>query len=314
MDDLSTAVSDVTYTVSDQLTEQVNTIINKVQTEEDGKSGKEAEGSSDEVQKERKLKRQETEADADGEGRRSRKSKKNSMWTIEIDEAEIQREKERQEEARRAEEEEWEWCYAPSKGWYRKRKDPNQPSQTSDNQTGNNEQSKEVDSGTSEESTSLSGKHKKEGDHLNENANGMQTSNSQEEQDSEEMSGDPDTSTSNIDRNGEHHSVEENEKTEEEEDKATHEEGKTQKKNGKSKAKKDKDCKGETVCWTCCAVLCSSDGVVLSLCFLIVPLNLTRFYPSTNGLCLTDKSFSLFLISTVLQNLASIPIKHTRIS
>lgn len=36
MDDLANAVSDVTYAVSDQLTEQVSTIINKVQDEEDG--------------------------------------------------------------------------------------------------------------------------------------------------------------------------------------------------------------------------------------------------------------------------------------
>ncbi|XP_061667475.1 synaptotagmin-14-like [Syngnathoides biaculeatus] len=36
VDDLANAVSDVTYAVSDQLTEQVNTIINKVQEEEDG--------------------------------------------------------------------------------------------------------------------------------------------------------------------------------------------------------------------------------------------------------------------------------------
>ncbi|KAM9778741.1 synaptotagmin-14-like isoform 2-T2 [Syngnathus typhle] len=35
VDDLANAVSDVTYAVSDQLTEQVNTIINKVQEEED---------------------------------------------------------------------------------------------------------------------------------------------------------------------------------------------------------------------------------------------------------------------------------------
>lgn len=36
VDDLANAVSDVTYAVSDQLTEQVTTIINKVQDEEDG--------------------------------------------------------------------------------------------------------------------------------------------------------------------------------------------------------------------------------------------------------------------------------------
>ncbi|XP_058613002.1 synaptotagmin-14b isoform X3 [Onychostoma macrolepis] len=181
VDDLSSAVSDVTYTVSDQLTEQVNTIIHKVQTEEDDKD---AEGSSEEVQKERKnskLKRQETEGNAadsgEGEGRKSRKSKKNSMWTIEIDEEEVQREKERQEEARKAEEEEWEWCYAPSKGWYRKRRDPNQPqssSPTSDSQKENSDQaSKEAESVAQEENASSSGKHKNEGDNHNENANGM---------------------------------------------------------------------------------------------------------------------------------------------
>ncbi|KAM9704560.1 synaptotagmin-14-like [Menidia menidia] len=39
VDDLATAVSDVTYAVSDQLTEQVTTIINKVQEEGDGENG-----------------------------------------------------------------------------------------------------------------------------------------------------------------------------------------------------------------------------------------------------------------------------------
>ncbi|XP_044024800.1 synaptotagmin-14b isoform X2 [Siniperca chuatsi] len=38
VDDLANAVSDVTYAVSDQLTEQVTTIINKVQEEEDGEN------------------------------------------------------------------------------------------------------------------------------------------------------------------------------------------------------------------------------------------------------------------------------------
>ncbi|XP_074541474.1 synaptotagmin-14b isoform X1 [Halichoeres trimaculatus] len=38
VDDLATAVSDATYAVSDQLTEQVSTIINKVQEEEDGEN------------------------------------------------------------------------------------------------------------------------------------------------------------------------------------------------------------------------------------------------------------------------------------
>ncbi|TWW68768.1 hypothetical protein D4764_19G0005660 [Takifugu flavidus] len=36
VDDLANAVSDVTYAVSDQLTEQVTTIISKVQDEEEG--------------------------------------------------------------------------------------------------------------------------------------------------------------------------------------------------------------------------------------------------------------------------------------
>uniref|UniRef100_A0A8C1CV47 Synaptotagmin XIVb n=1 Tax=Cyprinus carpio carpio TaxID=630221 RepID=A0A8C1CV47_CYPCA len=221
VDDLSSAVSDVTYTVSDQLTEQVNTIINKVQTEEDDKSRKEeAEGSSEDVQKERrssKLKRQETEGNAadsgEGEGRKSRKSKKNSMWPIETDEEDIQREKERQEEARKTEEEEWEWCYAPAKGWYRKKRDPNQPqslSPTSDNQKGNSDQaSKEAESVAQEENASSSGKHKDEGDKHNENANGMHPGNSQKKQDSQEMSGDTDTSASKYLKNGEHSSVEE---------------------------------------------------------------------------------------------------------
>lgn len=39
VDDLANAVSDVTYAVSDQLTEQVTTIINKVQDEEEGEAG-----------------------------------------------------------------------------------------------------------------------------------------------------------------------------------------------------------------------------------------------------------------------------------
>ncbi|XP_051729944.1 synaptotagmin-14b isoform X1 [Ctenopharyngodon idella] len=266
VDDLSSAVSDVTYTVSDQLTEQVNTIINKVQTEEDEK--KEAEGSSDEVQKERrnsKLKRQETEsnaADTDGEGRKSRKSKKNSMWTIEVDEEEIKREKERQEEARKAEEDEWEWCYAPSKGWYRKRRDPNQPqnsSQSTDNQKENSDQaSQKEESAAQEESASLSSKHKNEGDNHNENANGMHPNDSLEEQDSHEMSGDPVTSASKYEKNGEHSSVEEDDnserckkttqskgrrkdRNEEDEDEASCEEGKTSKQKKKGKVYSDEE-------------------------------------------------------------------------
>ncbi|XP_059355011.1 synaptotagmin-14b isoform X2 [Carassius carassius] len=220
VDDLSSAVSDVTYTVSDQLTEQVNTIINKVNTEEDDKSRKEDLGSSEDIRKERRnsrLKRQETEGNAadsgEGEGRKSRKSKKNSMWTIETDEEEIKREKERQEEARKAEEEEWEWIYTPAKGWYRKKRDPNQPqsfSPNSDNKKGNSDQaSKEAESVAQEENASSSGKHKDEGDNHNENANGMHPGNSQKKQDSQEMSGDTDTTASKYENNAEHSSVEE---------------------------------------------------------------------------------------------------------
>ncbi|XP_023270768.1 synaptotagmin-14-like [Seriola lalandi dorsalis] len=45
VDDLANAVSDVTYAVSDQLTEQVTTIINKVQEEEDGENNSSGQGS-----------------------------------------------------------------------------------------------------------------------------------------------------------------------------------------------------------------------------------------------------------------------------
>lgn len=176
MDDLSSAVSDVTYTVSDQLTEQVNTIISKVQTDED----EDEVSSADDIQKDKrnnKLKQKETEAygsdlGTDGEGRKSRKLKKNSMWSMEVDAEEIMREKERQEEARRAEEEEWEWCYAPNKGWYRIRKDPNQSqnaSQSTDNQKGN------CDQIPKEEPVALE-RCKNDGNNHNENTNWMPSS------------------------------------------------------------------------------------------------------------------------------------------
>ncbi|XP_030577455.1 synaptotagmin-14-like isoform X2 [Archocentrus centrarchus] len=44
VDDLANAVSDVTYAVSDQLTEQVTTIIDKVQEKEDGENGSQESG------------------------------------------------------------------------------------------------------------------------------------------------------------------------------------------------------------------------------------------------------------------------------
>ncbi len=51
VDDLANAVSDVTYAVSDQLTEQVTTIINKVQDEEDGENtGSQESGQTSTVQ------------------------------------------------------------------------------------------------------------------------------------------------------------------------------------------------------------------------------------------------------------------------
>uniref|UniRef100_A0A3B1KBU7 Synaptotagmin XIVb n=1 Tax=Astyanax mexicanus TaxID=7994 RepID=A0A3B1KBU7_ASTMX len=143
VDDLATAVSDVTYTVSDQLTEQVNTIINKVQTEEEERLKKEEESESsapEGKQKERRnsrLKRQETEAYGaeygDGTGRKGHKidkSQSNFKRNAFIDEEEEIREREKQEQERKNEEEEWEWCYAPSKGWYRKKRDPNESQNT----------------------------------------------------------------------------------------------------------------------------------------------------------------------------------------
>ncbi|KAI7790018.1 midasin-like [Triplophysa rosa] len=173
MDDLSSAVSDVTYTVSDQLTEQVNTIICKVQTDEDDKNNEAEISFADDIQKSN-LKQKETEAygldlGTDVEGRKSRKVKKNSMWSMEVDTEEIMREKERQEEARRADEEEWEWCYAPNKGWYRIRRDPNQPhnsSHSTDNQKGNCDQ-------TSKEEPVTLERCKNEGNIYNENIDWM---------------------------------------------------------------------------------------------------------------------------------------------
>ncbi|XP_041831883.1 synaptotagmin-14b isoform X2 [Melanotaenia boesemani] len=54
VDDLANAVSDVTYAVSDQLTEQVTTIINKVQEEEDGEDGSGQESGQASTAQERK--------------------------------------------------------------------------------------------------------------------------------------------------------------------------------------------------------------------------------------------------------------------
>lgn len=69
VDDLANAVSDVTYAVSDQLTEQVTTIINKVQDEEEGEAGGVKEPS---------------QAAVTHEGRASGKS----MWPISLDSGE----------------------------------------------------------------------------------------------------------------------------------------------------------------------------------------------------------------------------------
>lgn len=69
VDDLANAVSDVTYAVSDQLTEQVTTIINKVQDEEEGEAGGVKEPG---------------QAVATHEGRASGKS----MWPISLDSGE----------------------------------------------------------------------------------------------------------------------------------------------------------------------------------------------------------------------------------
>lgn len=109
VDGVRTAVNDVTYTVSDQLTEQVNTIISKKQGEDEDKG-----------------KREEGEASSEAESRTGAAGRINSKRHAYIDEEEERREREKQEQDRRNEEEQWEWCYAPAKGWYRKRKDPNQ--------------------------------------------------------------------------------------------------------------------------------------------------------------------------------------------
>lgn len=69
VDDLANAVSDVTYAVSDQLTEQVTTIINKVQDEEEGEAGGVKESDQAAVAQ---------------EGRASSKS----MWPISLDSGE----------------------------------------------------------------------------------------------------------------------------------------------------------------------------------------------------------------------------------
>ncbi|XP_039454451.1 synaptotagmin-14b isoform X2 [Oreochromis aureus] len=50
VDDLANAVSDVTYAVSDQLTEQVTTIIDKVQEKEDGENGSQESGQNSTLQ------------------------------------------------------------------------------------------------------------------------------------------------------------------------------------------------------------------------------------------------------------------------
>uniref|UniRef100_A0AAR2M0T3 C2 domain-containing protein n=1 Tax=Pygocentrus nattereri TaxID=42514 RepID=A0AAR2M0T3_PYGNA len=144
VDDLANAVSDVTYSVSDQLTEQVNTIISKVQTEEEERMKKEeaeSGASSGQEGKQRdgknsRLRRQESEAygseqtnhqSTDGAGRKGQSNSKRNAY---IDEEEELREREKQEQERKNEEEEWEWCYTPSKGWYRKRRDPNESKST----------------------------------------------------------------------------------------------------------------------------------------------------------------------------------------
>ncbi|KAG7316215.1 hypothetical protein KOW79_019756 [Hemibagrus wyckioides] len=111
VDGVRTAVNDVTYTVSDQLTEQVNTIISKKQGEDEDK-GKKNEG--------------EVSSRKDSDSRTGAGARINSKRHAYADEEEERREREKQEQERRNEEEQWEWCYAPSKGWYRKRRDPNQ--------------------------------------------------------------------------------------------------------------------------------------------------------------------------------------------
>ncbi|XP_026861628.2 synaptotagmin-14b isoform X1 [Electrophorus electricus] len=106
VDDLTSAVNDVTCTVSEQLTVQVNTIINKVQSEEQANSQK---GTL-------------TGEDAESDANNAHGQKK---YKRHIDEDEELRERQKQENERRNDDE-WEWCYAPSKGWFRRRRDPNQ--------------------------------------------------------------------------------------------------------------------------------------------------------------------------------------------
>ncbi|KAK2864431.1 hypothetical protein Q7C36_003585 [Tachysurus vachellii] len=120
VDGVRTAVNDVTYTVSDQLTEQVNTIINKKQGEDEDKGKKD-------------------EGEKDSESRTGAAGRINSKRQAYADEEEEQREREKQEQERRNEEEQWEWCYAPSKGWYRKRRDPNQRETNADRQENKDE-------------------------------------------------------------------------------------------------------------------------------------------------------------------------------
>ncbi|XP_076874245.1 synaptotagmin-14b isoform X2 [Brachyhypopomus gauderio] len=100
VDDLTSAVNDVTCTVSEQLTVQVNTIINKVQSEEEG-NGQNPTGEN-------------AESDMNNGQRWYRKH---------ADEDEELRERQKQE---KNDEDEWEWCYAPAKGWFRRRRDPNE--------------------------------------------------------------------------------------------------------------------------------------------------------------------------------------------
>ncbi|XP_060772176.1 cilia- and flagella-associated protein 251-like [Neoarius graeffei] len=111
VDGVKTAVNDVTYTVSDQLTEQVSTIINKKQSEDEDKGKRE-----------------------EGEGSSEKDSDRNSKRHAYADEEEERREREKQEQERKNEEEQWEWCYTSSKGWYRKRRDPNQKDTSSERQ------------------------------------------------------------------------------------------------------------------------------------------------------------------------------------
>lgn len=137
VDGVRTAVSDVTYTVSDQLTEQVSTIISKKQGDEEDK-GKRDEGEAS------------SEKDSGAGGRI------NSKRHAYADEEEERREREKQEQERRNEEEQWEWCHAPSKGWYRKRRDPNQKD-TSAESPGERQENKEERTGANGQPSSSNG-------------------------------------------------------------------------------------------------------------------------------------------------------------